>query len=75
MADRILSFFPTTILQRRLEGIEETNRQLAALVAGIEASSRLSVNALSISVSSSSKSAMQLPFTGETETAAIIAVP
>ena len=38
MADQILSTFPTTILHRRLEGMEETNRQLAALVAEIAAS-------------------------------------
>jgi uncharacterized protein (TIGR02466 family) len=37
VADRLLSIFPTTILQRRLEGMEETNRQLAALVALIAA--------------------------------------
>jgi uncharacterized protein (TIGR02466 family) len=38
MADRLLSVFPTIILQRRLEGMEETNRQLEALVAEIAAS-------------------------------------
>ena len=37
MADRILSVFPTIILQRRLEGMEETNRQLEALVGEIAA--------------------------------------
>ena len=37
MADRLLSVFPTMILQRRLEGMEETNRQLEALVAQIAA--------------------------------------
>ena len=37
MADRLLSIFPTTILQRRLEGMEETNRQLEALVNQIAA--------------------------------------
>lgn len=37
MADRILSVFPTIILQRRLEGMEETNRQLEALVQEIAA--------------------------------------
>ena len=37
MADRILSTFPTTILHRRPDGMEETNRQLAALVAEIAA--------------------------------------
>ncbi len=37
MADRLISIFPTTILQRRLDGMEEANRQLAALVAQIAA--------------------------------------
>jgi len=37
LADRLLSIFPTTILQRRLEGMEETNRQLEALVNQIAA--------------------------------------
>jgi len=37
VADRLLSVFPTMILQRRLEGMEETNRQLEALVAQIAA--------------------------------------
>lgn len=37
MADRLLSIFPTTILHRRLEGMDDTNRHLAALVAEIEA--------------------------------------
>ena len=37
MADRLLSVFPTIILQRRLEGMEETNRQLEALVSEIAA--------------------------------------
>ena len=37
MADRLISVFPTMILQRRLEGMEETNRQLEALVAQIAA--------------------------------------
>jgi uncharacterized protein (TIGR02466 family) len=37
VADRILSVFPTIILQRRLEGMEETNRQLEALVGEIAA--------------------------------------
>ena len=37
MADRLLSIFPTNILQRRLEGMEETNRQLEALVTQIAA--------------------------------------
>ena len=37
MADRLLTAFPTLILQRRLEGMEETNRQLEALVAQIAA--------------------------------------
>lgn len=38
MSDRILPVFPTSIMQRRLEGMEETNRQLVALIAQIEAS-------------------------------------
>ena len=38
MADRILPVFPTTIMQRRLEGMEEANRQLVALAAQIEGS-------------------------------------
>ena len=37
MADRVISAFPTIILQRRLEGMEETNRQLEALVTQIAA--------------------------------------
>ncbi|MBW8748809.1 MAG: hypothetical protein JF584_14830, partial [Acidobacteria bacterium] len=37
MADRLLSIFPTTILQRRLEGMEEANRQLETLVNQIAA--------------------------------------
>lgn len=37
MTDRIISAFPTIILQRRLEGMEETNRQLEALVNEIAA--------------------------------------
>ena len=37
VADRIITVFPTTILQRRLEGMEETNRQLEALVNQIAA--------------------------------------
>jgi uncharacterized protein (TIGR02466 family) len=41
VADRLLSIFPTTILQRRLEGMEETNRQpaLVAQIAATEANS------------------------------------
>ena len=35
MADRILPVFPTSIMQRRLEGMDEANRQLAAFIAGI----------------------------------------
>jgi len=38
VADRIISVFPTTLLQRRLEGMEEANRQLEALVMEIAAS-------------------------------------
>jgi len=37
VADRLISAFPTLILQRRLEGMEETNRQLEALVGEIAA--------------------------------------
>ena len=37
MADRILSVFPTNILHRHLDGMDEANRQLAALVAEIAA--------------------------------------
>ena len=37
VADRLLSIFPTNILQRRLEGMEEANRQLEALVMQIAA--------------------------------------
>ena len=37
MADRLVTVFPTTILHRRLEGMDDTNRHLAALVAEIEA--------------------------------------
>ena len=38
MADRILTVFPTIILYRRLEGMEEVNRQIMDLVAQIQAS-------------------------------------
>jgi len=37
VTDRLISIFPTTILHRRLEGMEETNRQLQALIAHIAA--------------------------------------
>ena len=37
MADRLISIFPTTIMHRHLDGMEETNRQLQALVAHIAA--------------------------------------
>ena len=37
MADRILSVFPTNILHRHLDGMEDANRQLVALVAEIAA--------------------------------------
>lgn len=37
MADRLISIFPTTILHRRLEGMEEVNQQLQALIAHIAA--------------------------------------
>jgi uncharacterized protein (TIGR02466 family) len=43
VADRLLSIFPTTILQRRLEGMEEVNRQLASLVAQIAATEANSI--------------------------------
>lgn len=38
MADRIITVFPTTILHRHLDGMEEVNRQLTELVAEIAAS-------------------------------------
>jgi len=38
VADRLVSIFPTNILQRRLEGMDEVNRQLEALVMQIAAS-------------------------------------
>jgi hypothetical protein len=38
VADRLLPIFPTNILQRRLEGMEEVNRQLEALAMQIAAS-------------------------------------
>jgi uncharacterized protein (TIGR02466 family) len=37
LPDRFLSLYPTTLLHRRLEGMAETNRQLAALVAQLRA--------------------------------------
>lgn len=37
MADRVISIFPTTILHRHLDGMEEVNNQLQALVADIAA--------------------------------------
>ena len=37
MADKLVDLYPTTLLHRRLEGMAETNRQLAAFVAKIEA--------------------------------------
>jgi uncharacterized protein (TIGR02466 family) len=37
VADRIISVFPTTIMQRHLDGMEEANQQLAGLVAQIAA--------------------------------------
>jgi uncharacterized protein (TIGR02466 family) len=37
MTDRLISIFPTTILHRRLEGMEEANQQLEALVTEIAA--------------------------------------
>lgn len=43
MADRLISIFPTTILHRRLEGMEETNRQLQDLIAHIAATEPNSV--------------------------------
>jgi uncharacterized protein (TIGR02466 family) len=38
LPDRLVSLYPTTMLHRRLEGMGETNRELAALVAQLEAS-------------------------------------
>jgi uncharacterized protein (TIGR02466 family) len=38
MPDRIVSLYPTTMLHRRLENMAETNLQLVALVAQLEAS-------------------------------------
>lgn len=38
MADRISNFYPTSVLHRTLPGMDDTNRQLAALVRGMEAS-------------------------------------
>jgi uncharacterized protein (TIGR02466 family) len=37
VADRLISIFPTTIMHRHLDGMEETNHQLQALVAHITA--------------------------------------
>jgi uncharacterized protein (TIGR02466 family) len=37
VADRLISIFPTTIMHRHLDGMEENNRQLQALVAQIAA--------------------------------------
>ena len=37
MADQVISVFPTNILQRHLDGMEEANRQLIALVEQIAA--------------------------------------
>jgi len=37
VADKIITVFPTTIMHRHLDGMEEVNRQLMALVAGIAA--------------------------------------
>jgi uncharacterized protein (TIGR02466 family) len=37
VADRLISIFPTTIMHRHLDGMEEANRQLQALVAHIAA--------------------------------------
>jgi len=38
LADQLLQLYPTSLLCRNLSGMEETNRQLAALIKGIEAS-------------------------------------
>jgi len=43
VADRLISIFPTMIFQRRLEGMEETNRQLQVLIAHIAATEPNSV--------------------------------
>jgi uncharacterized protein (TIGR02466 family) len=40
VADRLVSLYPTTLLHRRLDGMAESNRQLAALVAQIAATER-----------------------------------
>jgi uncharacterized protein (TIGR02466 family) len=37
LPDQLISLFPTTILKRRLEGMAENNRQLAALIEAMEA--------------------------------------
>jgi uncharacterized protein (TIGR02466 family) len=37
VADKVISVFPTNILQRQLDGMEEANRQIIALVAQIAA--------------------------------------
>ena len=44
MADRLINLYPTTLLSRRLEGMAETNSQLAALIAQ-DKQTRLIVNA------------------------------
>ena len=44
VADRLLSIFPTTILHRHLDGMEEANRQLTALVAQIAATEPNSIS-------------------------------
>lgn len=38
MADRVSNFYPTSVLHRSLPGMEDTNRQLAALVREMETS-------------------------------------
>ena len=38
MVDRLINLYPTTLLSRRLGGMAETNSQLAALIAQIQAS-------------------------------------
>jgi len=38
LADQLTPLFPTQLLRRRFPGMEETNRQLAALIKSIEAS-------------------------------------
>jgi uncharacterized protein (TIGR02466 family) len=36
MPDDVMLFYPTTVLRRHLDGMEDNNRQLAALITGIQ---------------------------------------